>query len=141
MKVVRVVVCSLLLILPVALVLIFDPAAWNSKLSFWGEVLFLDLPIALCMCHWVRPQWFWGKKPGHYSPIPWLVLMLVSWGYVAGGMYLDVQAGRGPENGMALFCAYCLGWSYIWFTMIPVGALYLIFREVVFLFRKRRDRA
>ena len=132
MKAARIIVCSLLLILPVALYLCLDPAVWLSKWNLaegiTGAVFFLDLPVAVCLCHWFRPEWFRLKKSGWYSPFPWLLLTLIGWGYVVGGMYLSIRFHRGPDNGFAVVCAYLFGWAYIWFTMIPIGAVYLLIR-------------
>lgn len=134
MKAARVIVC-LLLILPVALILSLDPAVWLSKWNFVTGIIdtlfFLDLPIAVCLCHWFRPEWFRLKKSGWYSPYPWLLLGLVSWVYSAVGMYLSIRFHRGPNNGFSVFCAYALGWMYIWFTMIPIGTVYLLIRLVM----------
>ena len=128
---IRIAVCSFLLLLPIVLMLILDSAAWLSKWNLFsalvGTVVFLDLPIAVCLGHWFRPQWFQGRILGHYSLLPWFLISVISWAAVAGGMYLDILFNRGPENGFAVFCAYCLGWAYIWIFMIPVGSLYLLF--------------
>ena len=144
MKAVRVIVCSLLLILPVALILSLDPAVWLSKWNFVTGIIdtlfFLDLPIAVCLCHWFRPEWFRLKKSGWYSPYPWLLLGLVSWVYSAVGMYLSIRFHRGPNNGFSVFCAYALGWMYIWFTMIPIGAVYLLMRLAMVLVNWLKDR-
>lgn len=135
MKAARIIVCLLLLILPVVLYLYLDPAVrlskWNLATGITGSVFFLDLPIAVCLCHWFRPEWFRLKKSGWYSPYPWLLLGLVTWGYVAGLMYLSIRFDRGPENGFAIACAYLFGWAYIWFTMIPIGTVYLLIRLVM----------
>ena len=132
MRYLKIVVCGLSLVLPVVLYLLLDPAVrlskWNLCSGAAGALVFFDLPIAVCLLHWLRPQWFRLKKSNWLSPLPWLVLMLLSWIYVAGETYLSIQLGRGPENGFSTFCAYCLGWAYIWFTMIPIGLLYLLIR-------------
>ena len=134
-KILRISLCSVLLVLPVVLMLIFDPAARLSRWNFCTEVvdslLLLDLPIAICMIHWFRPQWF-RLKNGWYSPIPWVLLTLVGWMISAGEMYLAMSFGRGPTNGLSVLCAYLFGWSYIWITMIPIGLLYLLIRGIVF---------
>ena len=134
MRYLKIVVCVASLALPVVLYLLLDPAVRLSKWNLCsgaagaaGALVFFDLPIAVCLLHWLRPQWF-RLKNGWYSPFPWLVLMLVCWIYVAGETYLSIQLGRGPENGFSAFCAYCFGWAYIWFTMIPIGLLYLLIR-------------
>ena len=132
MRYVKIAVCVLSLVLPVVLYLLLDPAVrlstWNLCSGAAGALVFLDLPIALCLLHWLRPQWFRLKKSNWLSPFPWLVLMLACWICVAGEMYLSVRLGRGPENGFSAFCAYCFGWLEIWFTMIPIGVLYLLIR-------------
>ena len=130
----RILFCTALLILPVVLMVIFDPAArlsrWNLCSDIAGTLLFLDLPIAVCMLHWFRPQLF-RLKNGWYSPLPWLLLTLIGWLGVAGEMYVSVLLGRGPSNGFAAFCAYFFGWAYIWVTMIPIWLLYLLLRGAV----------
>ncbi len=144
MKAARIIVCSLLLILPVVLYLCLDPAVWRSTwnlaMGITGAVFFLDLPIAVCLCHWFRPEWFYLKNSSMFSPYPWLLLGLVSWVYSAVDMYLSIRFHRGPNNGFSVFCAYALGWMYIWFTMIPIGAVYLLIRltmELVDWLKKR----
>ena len=51
----RFIVPAILLILPVALILIFDPAAWKSKSNLVSDILgiifFADVPIAMCLWH------------------------------------------------------------------------------------------
>ena len=134
-KILRFLLCSALLVLPVVLMVICDPAARRSSWNLCSEIvdtlLFLDLPIAVCMLHWFRPQWF-RLKNGWYSPLPWLLLTLIGWVGVAGEMYVSVLLGRGPSNGFAAFCAYFFGWAYIWITMIPIWLLYLLLRGAVF---------
>ena len=134
-KILRFLLCSALLVLPVVLMVICDPAArlsrWNLCSVIVGTLLFLDLPIAVCMLHWFHPRWFRLKKSGWYSPLPWLLLTLIGWVGVAGEMYVAVLLGHGPENGIALFCAYVFGWAYVWITMIPIGLLYLLLRGAV----------
>ncbi|MBQ7208930.1 MAG: hypothetical protein IJS01_14120 [Lentisphaeria bacterium] len=142
MRYVKIVVCGLSLVMPVAVYLLLDPAVWLSAYNLCfgviGALFFLDLPVAVCLLHWLRPQYFRLKKSGWYSPFPWLLLMLVFWIYVAGGEYLAIRLGRGPENGFSVFCAYCFGWTYIWFTMIPIGLVYLLIRAAARLAFKQR---
>ncbi len=122
---------AILLILPVVLILIFDPAAWKSKYNLvsdiLGTILFVDVPIGMCLWHWFKPEhfreWRWMIQAG--------LLSLFSWGVVAGSMWIDCRTGRYPENGFSVFCAYALGWSYIWFFMIPIGAVYVVFRAIL----------
>ena len=132
MRCLKIVVCGLSLALPVAVYLLLDPAVRLSSRALCsgvvGALVFLDLPVAICLFHWLRPQWFRLKKSNWPSPFPWLLLMLLCWIYVAGETYLDIRLGRGPENGFSVFCSYCFGWAYIWFTMIPIGLLYLLIR-------------
>ena len=150
MRYLKIVVCGSSLVLPVVLYLLLDPAVrlstWNLCSGVTDALVFFDLPIAVCLLHWLRPQWF-RLKNGWYSPFPWLVLMLVCWIYVAGEMYLSVQLGRGPGNGFSAFCAYCFGWAYIWFAMIPIGLLYLLIRAAAWavtrlfsFFNRRSDK-
>ena len=122
---------AILLILPVVLILLFDQAAWKSRYDLISEILgtifFVDLPIGMCLWHWFKPEhfreWRWMIQAG--------LLSLFSWGVVAGSMWIDCRTGRYPENGFSVFCAYALGWSYIWFFMIPIGAVYVVFRVVL----------
>ena len=106
MRYMKIVVCIWSLVLPVGLYLLLGPGGVHPRSTgtlCYGVarvLVFFDLPIALCLLHWLRPQWF-RLKNGWYSPFPWLVLMLV---------------------------LVCFGWAYIWFTMIPIGLLYLLIR-------------
>ena len=56
----RIIIPAILLILPVVLILIFDPAAWKSKSNLISDILgtgfFVDVPIAMCLWHWFRPE-------------------------------------------------------------------------------------
>ena len=48
-----------------------------------------------------------------------------------------------PHNAVDLssvVCAYLFGWAYIWFTMIPIGMIYLLIRLIQKLWLKRRQR-
>lgn len=144
-KVIRkIIIPAILLILPVVLILLFDQAAWKSRYALISEIIglvaFVDLPIGMCLWHWFKPDHFRGLR----CVIQAVLLSLVSWAYVAGSMWIDCHMGRYPENGFSVFCAYALGWFYIWVTMIPIGAVYLIFRGVLKLFEawgnRRRNR-
>ena len=133
MRYVKIVVCGSSLVLPVVFYLLLGPnVVWYSAQNFCYGVanvlVFIDLPIAVCLLHWLRPQWFRLKKSNWISPFPWLVLMLLSWIYVAGETYIAIQRGWSPKNGFVTFYAYCFGLAYIWFTMIPIGLLYLLIR-------------
>ena len=131
---------AILLILPVVLVLTFDPAAWLSKSNLvsdiFGTILFVDVPIGMCLWHWFEPEHFRGWR----WMIPFGLMTLGGWAAVAAKMWIDLRLGHGPENGFAIFCAYVLGWMYIWLTMIPVGTVYVIFRVVLQLVRECRAR-
>ena len=130
----------LLLIFPIVIYFLLDPAATASAesifRSFSWAVFFLDLPIGMCLLHYYFPQLFRGCKRGHYSIVPWGIFFLVCWGIVALEMFLETRFGRYPENGFSAGCAYFFGWAYIWFTMIPVGLIYLLFRLIQKLCRK-----
>ena len=134
----------LLLTVPVVLVLIFDPASTLSLRNFlediFGTIFFIDFPIGMCLLHYYYPQFFRHRKSGHYSLVPWGIFFLVCWGIVALGMFLETQFGRYPENGFSVVCAYLFGWAYIWFTMIPIGLIYLLFRCIQKLWNKRGER-
>ena len=112
---------AILLIVPVTLILLFDPNAWKSWYALITEIIelvfFVDVPIAMCLWHWYRPAHFRGLR----LVIQAGLLTLASWAFVAALMWI------GPRNGFAVASAL-LGWSYIWFFMIPIGAVYLIFR-------------
>ena len=122
---------AILLILPVVLILLFDQAAWKSRYDLISEILgtifFVDLPIGMCLWHWFKPEhfreWRWM--------IPFGLMTLGCWAAVAGEMWIACRIGHGPENGFAIFCAYAFGWAYIWLTMIPIGAVYVVFRVVL----------
>ena len=134
----RIIIPAILLVLPVVLILIFDPAAWLSKSNLvsdiLGTILFVDVPIGMCLWHWFKPEhfreWRWM--------IPFGLMTLGCWAAVAGGMWIDCKIGHGPRNGFAIFCAYAFGWAYIWLTMIPIGAVYAVFRAVLKLIQKCR---
>ena len=55
-------------------------------------------------------------------------------------MFLKTQFGRYPENGFSVACAYLFGWAFIWFTMIPIGLLYLLIRGIQKLWQQRRKK-
>ena len=132
----RIIIPAILLILPVVLILIFDPAAWLSKFNLvsaiFGTVLFVDVPIGMCLWHWFKPE--------HFREWRWMItfglMTLGCWAAVAGGMWIVCRIGHGPENGFAALCAYAFGWAYVWLTMIPIGAVYVIFRVVLKLIQK-----
>ena len=72
---------------------------------------------------------------GYYSIVSWGIF---SWrGIVALAMFLETQFRRYPANGFSVVCAYLFGWAYIWFTMIPIGLIYLLFRGIQILWQKR----
>ena len=127
----RIIIPAILLILPVVLILIFDPAAWKSKYNLvsdiLGMILFVDVPIGMCLWHWFKPEhfreWRWM--------IPFGLMTLGSWATIAGGMWLACKTGHGPDNGFAAVCAVLFGWAYIWLTMIPIGAVYVVFRAIL----------
>ena len=113
--------------------LIFDTAC---------TIVFLLLPAAVCLAHWLRPAWF-GSGKRFPAPVlkclAWaLCLSLISWIFVAGGMAVAVATGNPPDNGFAAVCAYFLGWLYIWFFMIPIAILYGILRLSIWLIRQRK---
>ena len=145
MKIIKFVRIFLLLIVPIVLVLVFDPASTLSLRNFVGNisgtVFFIDFPVGMCLLHYYYPQFFRHRKSGHYSIVPWGVFFLVCWGIVALGMFLETRFGSGPENGFAVVCAYLFGWAYIWFTMIPIGLIYLLFRGIQKLWQKRKRKA
>ena len=135
---------AILLTVPIVLVLVFDRASTLSLRNFLeniaGTIFFIDFPIGMCLLHYYFPQLFHNRKSGHYSIIPWGIFFLVCWGIVALGMFLETQFGRYPENGFSVVCAYLFGWAYIWFTMIPIGLIYLLFRGIQKLWQKRREK-
>ena len=132
---------TLLLTVPIVLVLVFDPATTLSLRNFLeniaGSVFFIDFPIGMCLLHYYFPQLFHHRQKGHYSIVPWLIFSLISWGIVALGMFIETQFGRYPENGFSVVCSYLFGWMYIWFTMIPIGLIYLLIRLIQRLQQKR----
>ena len=132
---------ALLLTVPVVLVLVFNPASRLSLRNFFqniaGTIFLIDFPIGMCLLHYHFPQLFRHRKKGHYSIVPWGIFSLVCWGIVALDMFLETQFGRYPENGFSVACAYLFGWLYIWFTMIPIGSIYLLFRWIQKICQKR----
>ena len=135
---------TLLLTVPIVLVLVLDPATTLSLRNFLeniaGSVFLFDFPIGMCLLHYYFPQLFHHRPKGHYSIVPWLIFSLISWGIVALGMFIAIQFGRYPENGFSVVCAYLFGWAYIWFTMIPIGLIYLLIRLIQKLWNKRGER-
>ena len=135
---------ALLLTVPIMLVRIFDPASTLSLRNFLGDIFgtifFIDFPIGMCLLHYHFPQLFRHRKSGYYSIVPWGIFTLVSWGFLALGKFLETQFWGYPENGFSVVCAYFFGWVYIWFTMIPIGLIYLMFRLIQKLFRKKSNR-
>ncbi len=140
----RFLLIGLLLILPVVLVVVFEPASTLSLRNFLediaGTVFFIDFPIGMCLLDYYYPQLFRSRKSGRYSILPWVIFFLVCWGIVALGMFLETQFGRYPENGFSVVCAYLFGWLYIWFFMIPIGLIYLLFRLIQKCLQKRGKR-
>ena len=134
----------LLLILPIIVYFLIDAASTSSVRnilwSLCGTIFFIDFPIGMCLLHYYYPQFFRHRKSGHYSIVPWSIFSLVCWGLVALGMFLETQFGRYPENGFSVVCAYLFGWTFIWFTMIPIGLIYLLFRCIQKLWNKRGER-
>ena len=131
----------ILLLFPPVLLPVLDPAGTlslrNFLHDFFGTVFFIDFPVGMCLLHYHFPQLFRHCKSGHYSIVPWGIFFLVCWGIVALEMFLETQFGQYPENGFSVVCAYLFGWLYIWFTMIPIGAIYLLFRLIQKLRQKR----
>ena len=129
------------LILPHILIFLFDPAStlsrWNIASSIAGTLIFIDFPIGMCLLHYNFPQLFYKNR--RISLIPWVILFFGSWSITALSMYLSIQLGHGPDNGFAAACAYLFGWMYIWFTMIPIGLIYLLFRGIQKLWQKRTE--
>ena len=140
----RLIPITLLLTVPIVLVLVFDPASTLSLRIFLGNIsgtiFFIDFPIGMCLLHYYYPQFFRHRQKGHYSIVPWLILSLISWGIVALGMFIAIQFGRYPENGFSVVCAYLFGWAYIWFTMIPIGLIYLLIRLIQKIWQNWRKK-
>ena len=132
----------ILLVLPIVLVLVFDPASTLSFRNFWeniaGSIFFLDFPIGMCLLHYYYPQLFQHRKSAYFSIVPWGIFFLACWGIVASGMFIETQFGRYPENGFSVVCAYLFGWAYIWVTMIPIGMIYLLIRLIQKVWQNRR---
>ena len=132
---------TLLFTVPIILVLVFDQASTLSLRNFLenisGTIFFIDLPIGMCLLHCYFPQLFRHHKSGHYSIVPWGIFFLGCWGIVALEMFLETQFGDYPDNGFSVACAYLFGWAYIWVTMIPIGAIYLLIRGIQKLWDKR----
>ena len=131
----------ILLTLPIIAVLLLEPASMlscrNILSDIAGTLFWIDLPIGMCLLHCYYPQLFRHRKSGHYSIVPWGIFFLVCWGIVALDMFLETQFGRYPENGFSVACAYLFGWAYIWFTMIPIGLIYMLIRLILKLLQKR----
>ena len=119
-----------ILLLPVALFPIFDPAAWGSRynlvLGALDTFFFIDVPLGLCLCHWFRPHWFKGARIFGWGAL----VFFGGWAFVAGGMFLAIQTGHGPDNGFSAFCAFFFGWLYLFVTLIPITLIYLLFRGI-----------
>ena len=130
----------LLLILPIIVYFLIDAASTSSVRnilwSLCGTIFFIDFPIGMCLLHYYFPQVFRHRNSGHYSIVPWIIFTLVCWAIVVLAMFLETQFGNYPENGFSVFCAYFFGWAYIYFTMVPIGLIYLLFRLIQKLYRK-----
>ncbi len=126
------------ILLPVILVLFFDPAArtakWNLFSDIFGTILFIDVPVAMCMWHCIKPEHFHGVR----LFIPFGLMSILSWTAVAGMTWLSYKIGRFPANGFSGMCAFAFGWAYIWLTMIPIGTVYIIWRIALKLLRFRK---
>lgn len=144
MKPLRAIGIVLCLVLPVVLVCVLDPASTRSVRNLlsdiFGTVFWIDFPIGMCLLHCYRPQYFKNRRTGRYSLLPWVIFFFVCWGIVALSMLLETKFGTYPENGFAVVCAYRFGWLYIWFTMIPIGGVYLGFRLVRKYCRLRSEK-
>lgn len=108
-------------------------------------LIFLGIPVFVYGSHWLRPEWFErAERPGKTSLLACLcwgvAVSLLSWAIVLLSMILDSIWGRGWDNGFSVFCAFALGWLYIWFVMIPVGVLYGIVCLSVYVWRRLRKR-
>ena len=140
----RLIPITLLLTVPIVLVLVFDPASTLSLRNFLGDIsgtiFFIDFPIGMCLLHYYFPQVFRHRNSGHYSIVPWIIFTLVCWAIVVLAMFLETQFGNYPENGFSVFCAYFFGWAYIYFTMVPIGLIYLLFRLIQKLCKKHSAR-
>jgi hypothetical protein len=138
---IRFLLIVLLLLVPIGCVLFFGPSSTLSIYNFLGDIFaaifFIDLPIVMCLLHYYFPQFFRHKKSGYYSILPWGIFFFASWGIIALAMFLETQLGHYPNNGFSVFCAYYLGWMYIWFTMIPIALVYLLFRGILKLWQKK----
>lgn len=138
-KTTKLLLLAFLFSLPVVLVCGLDPAAGRSLKNFFGDffgaIFLFDLPLAVCVLHYYFPHLFRSRDRKHYSLLPWVILALISQVVIAGGMFWETRFGQYPENGFSVVCAYALGWLYIYFTMIPIGLLYVIFLAVKSFFR------
>lgn len=137
---IKILIPAILLILPVVLILIFDPVEWKSASNLISDILgtifLIDIPIGMCLWHWFNPEHFRGSR----WIIPFGLMTLFSWAVVAGGMFIACRTGHMPENGFSIVCAYALGWAYIWVFMIPIGGVYVIFRVILKLILRIRRR-
>lgn len=65
MTIKKIICISILFILPIVLIIVFDPASMFSVRNFLsdvaGTIFFIDVPIAICLLHYYCPQLF--KKP------------------------------------------------------------------------------
>ena len=81
MKWIRTIGVALLLVLPVVLVCVLDPASTRSVRNLLGDifgtVFWIDFPIGMCLLHEYRPQYFKNRRTGRYSLLPWVVFFFV----------------------------------------------------------------
>lgn len=87
-------------------------------------LLFIALPCATVILHWIRPAFFDGLGR---KIIIWVSFSALSWILVVIGMFV----GPPPENGFAYVCAFWAGWSYIWIFIIPIILLYILIRSTI----------
>ncbi len=118
----------------------------NIIADFFGLLFFIAVPVLICLLHWRHPEFFISKKkPAAFFSLLkiffWVLgLSLFSEIAVCGAMLAALWLGHGPDNGFAVFCAFFLGWLYIWFTSLPVFVLYAVIRGIfcaVCFFRKK----
>jgi hypothetical protein len=84
------------------------------------------IPIAICIIHYKRPEWF-----SRWKLLLWIIgSALLSWCYVNACIWipykLELFLPRGPELVFALL----FGWMYLWLASIPTMIIYAVWRVI-----------
>ena len=106
----------------------------NFTVYIYLAFFFVIFPLSACLLFDKYRQFFWGSR----MLIAIVLYSLLSWSVTNGVIYfrylLDPMSLQGPEGAFALF----FGWLYLWVTSIPVFLVYLIFRIICGIVKKKK---